>query len=140
MPPPRPSSGADLVETLAEGDYDLVHVTAPGPANLAAALLARIAGLPLLGSYHTEFVSYARLRSGDHALEQLASIGLAAFYGAHDRILSPSPAADDSLAGLGVERDLIGRWERGVDSAGFSPALADPDSLPGDLKVLYAGD
>ena len=29
----------DLVETLAEGGYDLVHVTAPGPAGIAATLL-----------------------------------------------------------------------------------------------------
>ena len=29
----------DLVETLAEGRYDLVHVTAPGPAGIAATLL-----------------------------------------------------------------------------------------------------
>ena len=29
----------DLVEVLAEGNYDLVHVTAPGPAGIAATLL-----------------------------------------------------------------------------------------------------
>ena len=44
----------DLVETLAEGRYDLLHVTAPGPAGVAATLLSRIAGMPLLASYHTE--------------------------------------------------------------------------------------
>ena len=34
----------DLVEVLAEGGYDLVHVTAPGPAGIAATLLGRITG------------------------------------------------------------------------------------------------
>ena len=34
----------DLAETLAEGRYDLVHVTAPGPAGVAAALLSRVSG------------------------------------------------------------------------------------------------
>jgi hypothetical protein len=36
----------DLVETLSEGRYDLVHVTAPGPAGVGAALLSRVAGIP----------------------------------------------------------------------------------------------
>ena len=55
----------DLVETLAEGRYDLVHVTAPGPAGVAATLLSRITGMPLLASYHTELAAYAGMRSGD---------------------------------------------------------------------------
>ena len=49
----------DLVETLAEGGYDLVHVTAPGPAGIAATLLSRVTGVPLLASYHTELAAYA---------------------------------------------------------------------------------
>lgn len=47
----------DLAETLAEGRYDLVHVTAPGPAGVAASLLSRVAGTPLLASYHTELAA-----------------------------------------------------------------------------------
>ena len=50
----------DLVETLAEGGYDLVHVTAPGPAGIAATLLSRITGVPLLASYHTELADLRR--------------------------------------------------------------------------------
>ena len=103
----------DLVETLAEGRYDLVHVTAPGPAGDRATLLARITGVPLLASYHTELAAYAGLRSGDAGIEALARIGLGAFYRAPGHVLSPSPSADDSLAALGAERARIGRWERG---------------------------
>src|SRR5262249_25555520 len=36
-----------VVETLADGRYDLVHVCSPGPAGVAAALSARLMGLPL---------------------------------------------------------------------------------------------
>ena len=35
------------VETLAEGRYDLVHLCSPGPAGVAAALIARIMELPI---------------------------------------------------------------------------------------------
>jgi glycosyltransferase involved in cell wall biosynthesis len=42
------------VEVLSERRYDLVHVCAPGPAGVAALLLARAAGIPVVGSYHTD--------------------------------------------------------------------------------------
>ena len=87
----------DLVETLAEGGYDLVHVTAPGPAGVAATLLGRITGVPLLASYHTELAAYAGMRSGDGGVEAIARGALGAFYTAPGIVLSPSPAADRSL-------------------------------------------
>ncbi len=59
----------ELVETLAEGRYDLVHVASPGPAGVGAAICARIANMPLIGSYHTELAAYAAIRTGDATLE-----------------------------------------------------------------------
>jgi glycosyltransferase involved in cell wall biosynthesis/predicted metal-dependent phosphoesterase TrpH len=128
-----------LAETLAEGRYDLVHVTVPGPAGIAAALLGRVSGTPLVGSYHTELAAYAGLRSGDGGIEAASRVALGAFYRAPSRVLSPSPAADRSLLGLGVDADRIDRWERGVDIARFSPHWDDRAAYPGELKVLYAG-
>jgi glycosyltransferase involved in cell wall biosynthesis/predicted metal-dependent phosphoesterase TrpH len=129
----------DLVETLAEGSYDLVHVTAPGPAGIAATLTTRITGMPLLASYHTEIATYAGMRSQDSTLEALTRAGLAAFYTAPSMVLSPSPSADASVAALGAEPARIGRWERGVDLDRFDPAKADRDAFPGEIKILYAG-
>jgi glycosyltransferase involved in cell wall biosynthesis/predicted metal-dependent phosphoesterase TrpH len=129
----------DLVEALADGGYDLVHVTAPGPAGVAATLLSQITGVPLLASYHTELAAYAGLRSDDGGVEAIARAALGAFYGAPGVVLSPSPAADASLAALGIDAVRIGRWERGVDTARFDPAKADRDAYPGEIKVLYAG-
>jgi glycosyltransferase involved in cell wall biosynthesis/predicted metal-dependent phosphoesterase TrpH len=129
----------DLVETLTEGRYDLIHVTAPGPAGIAATLLSRLAGMPLVGSYHTELAAYAGMRSGDENLEAMARAALGAFYGATSSVLSPSPAADRSLAALGVGGERIHRWERGVDLSRFDRGKAERGSYPGELKVLYAG-
>jgi glycosyltransferase involved in cell wall biosynthesis/predicted metal-dependent phosphoesterase TrpH len=129
----------DLAETLAEGRYDLIHVTAPGPSGVAATLLSRISGIPLVGSYHTEFAAYARLRSGDGGLESLALAALGAFYSVPSVVLSPSPAADRSLIDLGADPSRLSRWERGVDVSRFDPGKADPGAYPGELKVLYAG-
>ncbi len=128
-----------LTDALADGRYDLVHVVAPGPAGAAATLLAGVAGLPVVGSYHTELAAYAQLRSGDARYRTAMAAALAAFYGACRLVLSPSPAADDSLRQLGLPPERIARWERGVELGRFDPARRVPGLLPGEINVLYAG-
>lgn len=128
-----------IVETLAEGRYDLVHLCSPGPAGVAAAVIARVMDVPVLGSYHTELAVYAGLRTADPKLEVMARMAVAAFYGQCNVVLSPSPASDDVLRSMGIADARVGRWDRGVDVARFSPARRDPESLPGEITVLYAG-
>jgi glycosyltransferase involved in cell wall biosynthesis/predicted metal-dependent phosphoesterase TrpH len=127
------------VEALAEGRYDLVHLCSPGPAGVAAALIARTMELPLVGSYHTELGVYAGLRSGDERLRAGMDVALAALYGLCQSVLSPSESADESLRALGIAPELIGRWDRGVDTSRFDPGLRDPGLHPGEVTVLYAG-
>lgn len=130
-----------VAETLAEGRYDLVHLVSPGPAGVAAALIARLLDLPVIGSYHTELAAYARLRAADPRAEAAMRTVLAAFYGQCGRVLSPSDAADGSLLALGIAAERIGRWDRGVDVGRFSPARRRrPRSAADDeVVVLYAG-
>jgi glycosyltransferase involved in cell wall biosynthesis len=128
-----------IVEALAEGRYDLVHLCSPGPSGAAAGIIARVMGVPVLGSYHTELAAYAGLRSQDPALEIAARMAIAAFYGQCRRVLSPSPASDEVLRGMGVADERIGRWDRGVDLARFSPGRRVEGLLPGEITVLHAG-
>ncbi len=128
-----------MVEALAEGHFDAVHVTAPGPAGVIAALIARIMELPMLGSWHTELGAYAGLRSASAELEKGADMALSLFYRQCGRVLSPSPASDASLVRLGIEPHAIGRWGRGVDTSRFDPALRGADSCPGKIRALYVG-
>ena len=125
-----------VVDALADGGYDLLHVCSPGPAGVAALLTGRLLGLPVAGSYHTELASYAALRTGDALLAAGVRTAVAAFYGQCELVLSPSAAADTRLRELGIER--IGRWDRGVDLARFSPAHRVPRD-DGRIHVLYAG-
>jgi glycosyltransferase involved in cell wall biosynthesis/predicted metal-dependent phosphoesterase TrpH len=130
---------AALVETIAEGRYDLLHLASPGPAGIAAAACGRIGGIPVVGSYHTELATYAALRSGDPSIAQGMRLGLALFYGGCEVVLSPSPASDRSLGELGIAADRTMRWTRGVDTERFDPAKRDPSAYPGEVRVLYAG-
>jgi glycosyltransferase involved in cell wall biosynthesis/predicted metal-dependent phosphoesterase TrpH len=128
-----------IVDALAEGRYDVVHVCSPGPVGVGAWLLARMLELPVVGSYHTELAAYAGLRSGDGRIEALATVALAKFYGACDVVLSPSPPTDQRLIQIGIAPDRIARWDRGVDIERFAPSRRKPGLLPGATNVLYAG-
>ncbi len=129
-----------IVDALAEGRYDLVHLCSPGPSGVGAWLVARVLELPVLGSYHTELATYTGVRTGEAQLEALAGLALGAFYGDCDVVLSPSPASDERLERLGIAAERIGRWDRGVDLARFDPGLRTPGMLPaGVINVLYAG-
>ncbi len=128
-----------IVEVLAEGRYDLVHVVSPGPSGVAATLIAKLLGLPVLGSYHTELAAYAGLRAADPRMELFAQIGLGAFYGACDRVLTPSPQSDEAVVALGVDAERVGRWDRGVDLARFGPERRVAGRWGDAVAVLYAG-
>jgi glycosyltransferase involved in cell wall biosynthesis/predicted metal-dependent phosphoesterase TrpH len=128
-----------LVDEVADGRYDLVHVCSPGPAGAGVWGLAQLLELPLVGSYHTELAAYAGVRSGREQLEAITAYVLAKFYGACNTVLSPSQASDERLAGLGIARERIARWDRGVDLARFNPALRDSALLGDGVNVLYAG-
>jgi glycosyltransferase involved in cell wall biosynthesis/predicted metal-dependent phosphoesterase TrpH len=128
-----------IVEALADGRYDLVHLCTPGPAGVAALLTARAMDLPVLGSYHTELAAYAGVRSADPALEAVAQGAMAMFYSQCSVVLSPSEASDAVLGTLGVAAERVGRWDRGVDLARFSPDRRVPDAFGEGITVFYAG-
>jgi glycosyltransferase involved in cell wall biosynthesis/predicted metal-dependent phosphoesterase TrpH len=127
------------VETLADGAFDVIHVCSPGPVGIAGALVSRGLSLPLVGSYHTELTVYAGVRSGEQRLTDAMALAVRSFYGACDLVLSPSPASDEALAGIGVSAERVARWDRGVDTSRFDPFLRDEGLLPGAINILYSG-
>jgi glycosyltransferase involved in cell wall biosynthesis len=54
-------------------------------------------------------------------------------------VLSPSEASDAVLGRLGIAAERVGRWDRGVDIARFSPDRRSPDLLGDRINVFYAG-
>jgi glycosyltransferase involved in cell wall biosynthesis/predicted metal-dependent phosphoesterase TrpH len=129
------------VQALADGCFDAVHVCSPGPSGVAGALVARALGLPLVGSYHTELTAYAGVRSGEQRVADAMALAVATFYGSCEVILSPSPAADAALAGIGVGPERVLRWDRGVDTTRFRPELraSARTAEANTITVLYSG-
>jgi glycosyltransferase involved in cell wall biosynthesis/predicted metal-dependent phosphoesterase TrpH len=118
--------------------YDAIHVCSPGPAGIAGALVARALRLPLVGSYHTELTAYAGLRSGERRVADATALAVSAFYHACDVVLSPSHAADEALAAIGMTAERVLRWDRGVDTARFRPTARD--TRRGEtINVMYSG-
>ena len=130
-----------IVDALAEGRYDLVHVVLARPGRRSApGCSPGCSSCRVVGSYHTELAAYAGLRSGPGAARGARQRWRwRTFYGACDVVLSPSPASDERLRALGIAPERIGRWDRGVDLERFDPALRTPGLLPGEINVLYAG-
>jgi glycosyltransferase involved in cell wall biosynthesis/predicted metal-dependent phosphoesterase TrpH len=127
------------VQTLTESPFDAIHVCSPGPAGIAGALLAKALSLPLIGSYHTELTAYAQLRSERPAVAGAMELAVATFYNACDLVLSPSAASDEALERVGCSQGRIVRWDRGVDTSRFDPALRRRTAGDTRLDVLYSG-
>ncbi len=79
------------------------------------------------------------IRSEDAVIAGGMEAVIAAIYAEARVILSPSPSADASVAGLGIAEEKLGRWARGVDLELYDPDQRDPGRFPGEFRVLYAG-
>jgi glycosyltransferase involved in cell wall biosynthesis len=135
---------SDIADTLTARGTELVLLTAPGPHAIATMLIAHALGLPLVAVYHAELAEYARSHSEDPYAVGVTADLLGAYFRACTTVLSPTRAADATLAGLGVMAGRIERWRPGVDQAHFHPARFARDALPHAIDepavtVLHAG-
>jgi glycosyltransferase involved in cell wall biosynthesis len=134
---------------LSADGIQLLHLTTPGPAGLAARYFASRRGfnpgLRLIGSFHTNLDEYATLLSGSSRLGTVMEKYMRWLYGACERVLVPSRSTLDRLAAHGWNPERLSLWRRGVDTSIFSPARRSAalreewrvcDRRP---AVLYAG-
>jgi glycosyltransferase involved in cell wall biosynthesis len=111
-----------VLELAQKESYDLIHVVTPGPVGISALIAARLLGIPLLGSYHTQLPEYARILTGNDSLERVLWEFMRYFYSKCERILVPSRLQMDDLAGRGFARERLGLLPAGVDTRLFNPA------------------
>jgi len=105
---------------LREFQPDLVHVVSPTPLGLYGMERARRLGIPVVGSFHSDWVSYMRFY-GLGRWEKQVWRYVRWFYNRCHTTFAPSVSMADRLRENGIQR--VGVWERGIDHHHFSPAL-----------------
>jgi glycosyltransferase involved in cell wall biosynthesis len=133
-----------LLNYLVDNQIDLIQCSTPGPVGLVGLLAARMAGIPLVGQYHTDLPEYATRLTGDPVAGAILGKLVAWFYGAMDRVFVPSQAVAARLDEMGVDAEKIRRIPRGIDLELFAARRRDEHAfealgLDGALKVLYVG-
>jgi glycosyltransferase involved in cell wall biosynthesis len=135
---------ADVLRFLTERHIDLVHIGTPGPMGFAATAAARVVGIPVLASYHTELPQYGYLLSGGALAEEDVWRAVRLYFGHCDRVLAPSRATLAQLAAHGLRDERLGLFPKGVDTARFSPRCRRQDfwaqrGLMCERVLLYVG-
>lgn len=125
--------------------FDVAHLSTPGPMGLLGMRMARNAGVPVCGTYHTDFPRYVRHLTGSEEMEAFTWDFMCWFYGQMDRVAAPSEATRQDLIAHGLQGERIHVVGRGVALDQFSPAHRDMElrcawGAAGDRPVLlYVG-
>jgi glycosyltransferase involved in cell wall biosynthesis len=132
----------DVLACIEEHRPDVVHVATPGPVGFCGLVVARLLGVPVVGSYHTELGPYALHLTRDLLVAEAVDVYVDWFYGRCATVLAPTSGVADAL----VQRGLpdVGVWGRGVDTDLFSPSRRDEELRSrllddGSVLVLSVG-
>ncbi|WP_243439523.1 glycosyltransferase [Fundidesulfovibrio soli] len=133
----------EMLEHAYEQGFTHLHSATPGPIGLAALGISRILKLPIYGTYHTAFPQYAKVLTGDDAMEELMWKYMIWYYNQMDKVFVPSKATGEELAAKGIAPEKITLFTRGVDIERFTPAKRNGAlkryGLEGGTTLLYVG-
>lgn len=142
--PPRQSLFR-LADQLAP---DIVHISTPGPIGLAGRAWARRRGVPMIGTYHTDFPAYIDHLFDEPVFTWLCTRAMQRFYRPFVRLFTRSAEYGQSLIRLGIPGDRVVRLLPGIDTDVFHTRHRDAsgrvwDNCPGvrptSVKALYVG-
>ncbi len=139
VPPVR-----EVLRYVKQSAFDIIHLSTPGPMGLAGLLAARIAGLPVVSTFHTHFPSYAARLLKDPALEDLTWALMRWFYRQMDMVAAPTPTIRQELIDHGCLPNRVRVVGRGVDTHLFHPSRRSEDFRrahvhPQRVALLYVG-
>jgi glycosyltransferase involved in cell wall biosynthesis len=128
----------DVLERVEAERPDVVHVATPGPVGFCGLLVARLLGIPLVGSYHTELGPYALHLTRDTLVAEALDVYVDWFYRQCATVLAPTRMVAAALAARGYPEVRV--WGRGVDSGLFGPERRSgelrQELLDGDGEIL----
>jgi glycosyltransferase involved in cell wall biosynthesis len=127
----------DVLERIEQERPSVVHVATPGPVGLCGLVSAKLLGLPVVGSFHTELGPYALHLTRDLLVAEAIELWVDWFYARCDLVLAPTAQVADALALRGNSDVVV--WGRGVDTQLFRPERRSDsrrDQLLGEGSTL----
>lgn len=103
-----------LARALDAAQPDVVHISTPGPVGVLARQWALRRGVPMVGTYHTNFPQYARAIYGSGVLAGGAAAFTDWFYRPFARLLFRSEASHAQHLGTKLALDARGRSRTAV--------------------------
>ena len=138
-------------EIIEELRPDVLHTSSPSAILYPAVLWSWYYEIPLVMSYHTDFVQYGQVYGGKLLFTKQFALWLAEtmvrfFHGFADLTLCTSPQLRDSLVSLKVSEKLIDVWQKGINAERFSPSFRSTemrsrltDGNPDAPLLIYVG-
>jgi len=129
---------------------DVVHVSTPGPVGTAGRRFALRNGLPLVGTYHTDFPAYIDHLFDEPVFTWLCRAQMSWFYRGFTRVFTRSAEYAAAMEGIGIGRERIERLVPGIDTGAFDVRFRDEGGeiwrhlatkgvREGSVKALYVG-
>ncbi len=134
----------EMLECADRNQYDVIHVSTPGPVGLVGMLAAKMLRVPLLTTYHTDFPVYVENLTRDARMVRGCEKYMRWFYGRAKAVFSRSGAYHFNLRELGVADENLRTIAPGINTQKFNPAHRDLDvwkqwNITQPLKLLYVG-
>ncbi|WP_345986150.1 glycosyltransferase family 1 protein [Sulfurimonas sp. HSL-1656] len=125
---------------------DVIHISTPGPLGICAMLIAKRCGIPVAGTYHTDFPSYIRKQMKLELAEAVTRRFMRFFFQRMQRVFSRSQHYMTVLEDeLNMEARKLRFLPPGSNTERFSLLHRDASVWPrfdirsDSLKILYVG-
>ena len=133
--------GPSLFRGIRRFKPDLIHLTVPDTLGMGLAIYAKIKRIPLLISFHTDFISYLEERNLWYLSRPWWPI-LRWFYNSADSLLVPGRESGVKLAAHGIQPASV--WSRGLPEGLFSPSFRSESlrrrwGAEGKKVILFSG-
>ncbi|MEM8874409.1 MAG: glycosyltransferase [Planctomycetota bacterium] len=133
----------EMLEFVDRQQYDVIHISTPGPVGIVGYAAAKMLRVPVLMTYHTDFPAYVQELTGDHRIAGNCRRAMSWLYGQAAAVFSRSVAYQYNLRELGVAEEKLRLITPGIDTEKFRPQPTDLwDTLPHadrPNKLLYVG-
>jgi glycosyltransferase involved in cell wall biosynthesis len=133
-----------ILEWADRQQFDVIHVSTPGPMGLCGWLVSKMLRVPMVATYHTDFPAYVDKLTGDHRVTNGTAAYMKWFYSQAAAVFTRSAAYRFKLLDLGIEESKLRNLPAGIDVERFNPRHRDLEcfarmGIPQPRRLLYAG-